>query len=400
MGSAGLDDLLRYEAGALAAAIRGRRVSAVEAVAASLHAIERAAGLNAFITVCAERALARARAGVSGPLAGVPFVAKDLLDTACVRTTFGSALCRHRVPSRSASAVLRLEAAGAILVGKTNLHEFAWGATSQNPHFGTVANPRRPGHVAGGSSGGSAAALAAGLCPLALGTDTGGSVRIPAACCGVVGLRPRLATIPLDGCFPLAPSFDTVGPMARSVRDCALAFRALTGTTVRPAPLDGVRIGVLGVPPDLARFEALGARLVGARLPEPAGDSFLAEVVATHRGTYRHAREQLGPDLVAKYRAARRALADCPPINARGALAASRAAADALPVDLVVTPAIDGVLPRADCWEPDVRAALTRWTRPFSFLDWAAIAVGDIQIAGRTEEAVLGAALSYEAALL
>jgi Asp-tRNA(Asn)/Glu-tRNA(Gln) amidotransferase A subunit family amidase len=131
------------------------------------------------------------------------------------------------VPAETAEAVRRLEAAGYANVGKTNLHEFAYGISSQNPHFGTVPNPAAPGRLAGGSSGGNGAALAAGLAEVALGTDSAGSIRIPAAWCGVVGFKPTWGLVPLDGCFPLAPSFDTAGPMATTVAACEDAMRAL-----------------------------------------------------------------------------------------------------------------------------------------------------------------------------
>ena len=140
--------------------------------------------------------------------AGAPVAVKDLLDTAGLTTTYGSALFVDHVPAESAEAVRRLEAAGYAVAGKTNLHEFAYGVSSQNPHFGTVPNPAFPGRLAGGSSGGSAAAVAAGDVELALGTDSAGSIRIPAAWCGVVGFKPSYGLVPADGCFPLAPSFE------------------------------------------------------------------------------------------------------------------------------------------------------------------------------------------------
>jgi hypothetical protein len=168
---------------------------------------------NAVITdVEPERAL-------PGPLHGKRLLVKDLIDTAGIRTTYGSQIYADHVPVRTAVAVERLVAAGAVVVGKANLHEFAWGVTSQNPWYGTVRNPTHPGRTTGGSSGGNAAALAAGLCDLGLGTDTGCSVRLPAACCGVVGLKPAWGRIPTEGVFPLCPTFDTVGPMATSVAD-------------------------------------------------------------------------------------------------------------------------------------------------------------------------------------
>jgi aspartyl-tRNA(Asn)/glutamyl-tRNA(Gln) amidotransferase subunit A len=140
------------------------------------------------------------------PFEGKRLAVKDLFDTAGLTTTYGSVIYADHVPERSAEAVTRLEAAWYANVGKTNLHEFAYGITSVNPHFGTVPNPRYPGRMAGGSSGGSAAAIAAGLAEYALGTDSGGSIRIPAACCGIAGFKPSYGLVSLDGVFPLAPS--------------------------------------------------------------------------------------------------------------------------------------------------------------------------------------------------
>src|SRR6266498_5487984 len=161
------------------------------------------------------------------PRDGIRLAVKDLFDTAGLTTTYGSIVYGEHVPDRTAEAVSRLEAAGYANVGKTNLHEFAYGITSANPHFGTVPNPAFPGRMAGGSSGGSAAALAAGVADAALGTDSGGSIRIPAACCGIVGFKPSFGLVSLEGCFPLAPSFDHAGPMARDVAGCTRMMEAL-----------------------------------------------------------------------------------------------------------------------------------------------------------------------------
>src|SRR6266545_1483225 len=155
------------------------------------------------------------------PGSGIPLAVKDLFDTAGLTTTYGSAIFAEHVPAATAEAVARLEQAGYANVGKTNLHEFAYGTTSENPHFGNVPNPLAPGRIAGGSSGGSAAALAAGLADAAIGSDTGGSIRIPAACCGVVGFKPTFDLVPLAGCFPLAPSLDHGGPRAPAPCSCA-----------------------------------------------------------------------------------------------------------------------------------------------------------------------------------
>ncbi len=141
----------------------------------------------------------------------MPVAVKDLLDTAGLTTTYGSALFADHMPAVSAEAVQRLESGGYAVAGKTNLHEFAYGISSQNPHYGTVPNPAAPGRLAGGSSGGSAAAIAAGDVELALGSDSAGSIRIPAAWCGCVGLKPTYGLVSAEGCFPLAPSYDTVG---------------------------------------------------------------------------------------------------------------------------------------------------------------------------------------------
>ncbi len=192
-----------------------------------------------------------------GPLAGVPIALKDLIDHAGRITTCGSSFYRHHA-TESAPVVDRLEAAGATVIGRTGLHEFAFGFSSENPWFGPVKNPWNEQWSPGGSSGGSAAAVAAGIVPVALGTDTGGSVRVPAALCGIVGLKVTHGRIPLRGVFPLVESLDTVGPLARTVDHAALAYRVMAGhdphdpwsvpaadTTPRPVShLRGLRIGV------------------------------------------------------------------------------------------------------------------------------------------------------------
>jgi aspartyl-tRNA(Asn)/glutamyl-tRNA(Gln) amidotransferase subunit A len=220
-------------AAALLAAYAARERSPVEVVAELSAAIE-ADPHGAFWATCLERAADEARAaeaawgrGEARPLEGVPIAVKDLFDTEGVETTYGSAMFRGHVPQRDAEAVRRVRAAGAIVLGKTATHEFAWGFSSINDALGTVRNPRDPERVAGGSSGGSAAALAAGLAPLALGTDTGGSIRVPSAFCEVHGLKPTFGRVSLDGVWPLARTLDHAGPMARSAGDLALLLGAL-----------------------------------------------------------------------------------------------------------------------------------------------------------------------------
>ena len=215
---------------------------------------------------------------VDGPQ-GRRLAVKDLFDTAGVRTTYGSAVFADHVPDRTAAAVVALEAAGWIDVGKANLHEFAYGITSHNPHFGDVPNPRFPDRVAGGSSGGSAAALVVGEADLGLGTDTGGSIRIPAACCEVTGFKPSFGLVSLEGCLPLAPSFDHAGPLADDVAGCADAMAVLAGLHPRTVgSLEDLVVGVAWLehaePAVRGRVEAAGLLLPNRReldLPLPEG---------------------------------------------------------------------------------------------------------------------------------
>src|SRR5437868_4493830 len=180
------------------------------------------------------------------PADGIPLAVKDLFDTEGLTTTYGSAIFFDHVPHETAEAVLRLEAVGYANVGKTNLHEFAYGTTSENPHYGNVPNPIAPDRVAGGSSGGSAAALAADLADAAPGSDTGGSIRIPAACCGITGFKPTWGLVSTEGCFPLAPSLDHAGPMARSVESCTAMMRALV-PGFEPRRLDSLEEVAIGL---------------------------------------------------------------------------------------------------------------------------------------------------------
>lgn len=218
--------------------IRRKRLSPVELTRACLERSKSLNNtLNAYITLWEEGALHEARLREEesqqglwrGPLHGVPIALKDIFNTAGLPTTVGSRILQGHIPSQDASVVQRLKEAGAILLGKLNLHEFAYGVTTVNPHYGATRNPWDTSRIAGGSSGGSAAALAAGLCPLSLGTDTGGSIRIPAALCGVVGLKPTYGRVSRRGVFPLSWSMDHVGPMARTVEDVALLLEVIGG---------------------------------------------------------------------------------------------------------------------------------------------------------------------------
>jgi aspartyl-tRNA(Asn)/glutamyl-tRNA(Gln) amidotransferase subunit A len=240
----------------IASALRRRRVSPVELVDAYARRIEASAALRAFITPPDERTRREAQRaerhlsrGETGALLGVPIAVKDLFATRGLRTTVGSRILRDWVPASDAAAIARLRAAGAVILGKTNLHEFAYGVSTANPWWGVARNPHDPSRSPGGSSGGSAIAVAAGLCAGALGSDTGGSIRVPASLCGCVGLKPTFGAIPLDGTFPLGWSLDHAGPLARSVDDAALMLDVLSGGAAgrksRRASTRALRVGVL-----------------------------------------------------------------------------------------------------------------------------------------------------------
>jgi len=317
---------------------------------------------------------------------GIPLAVKDLLDTAGLTTTYGSAVFATHVPARSAETVVRLEAAGYVNVGKTNLHEFAYGTTSENPHYGTVPNPLAPGRIAGGSSGGSAAALAAGFADAALGTDSGGSIRIPSACCGVVGLKPTYDLIPMDGCFPLAPSFDHVGPMARTVAGCVQQMRALVPDFEPKGveSLEDVRVAVAWTdeaePLVAARVNeavALFPRRAEADWPHPSIDAlFMREVADVHRELYAENAELYGEDVAAK-------IERCLAVSDAEATLAARARDDYREqcldlldgFDLLALPTLRCVAPPTGIGDRALRTTLIRNTLPFNTLGWPALAL-------------------------
>jgi aspartyl-tRNA(Asn)/glutamyl-tRNA(Gln) amidotransferase subunit A len=322
--------------------------------------------------------------------AGIPLAVKDLFDTAGLTTTYGSAIFADHVPDRTAEAVTRLEAGGYVDIGKTNLHEFAYGVTSQNLHFGTVPNPIARGRIAGGSSGGSAAALAAGLADAALGTDSGGSIRIPAACCSVVGLKPTFGLVPLDGVFPLAPTFDHVGPMARTVDDCIRMLEVLV-PGFRVPELGSVEVGVAWSehcdPLVRARVEEtaalLEARPVAFPLPGGIDHMFMREVADVHRDLFAEHADAYGENVRTK-------IESCLEVtDAQHAAAAQRRtdyrgrAEQALEgVDLLLVPTLAIVPPPNDVDERAMRAELIQFTFPFNALGWPALAIP----AGTAEE--------------
>jgi aspartyl-tRNA(Asn)/glutamyl-tRNA(Gln) amidotransferase subunit A len=236
--------------------IRARKISCVELIERTLKDIQERDKFRSIITLTAEQALATARqrdeelaAGKDrGAFHGIPIALKDLFYTRGVKTTAGSLIYRDFTPDYDATVVERLHAAGAISIGKANLHEIAFGITSKNPHYGFVLNPLDPKRIAGGSSGGSAVLVAGKFLPLALGTDTGGSIRVPASYCGIAGLKPTYGLVSRHGVFPLAFSLDHVGPLGSSVEDCALALTGMVGSedynVSAPADLKGLRVGV------------------------------------------------------------------------------------------------------------------------------------------------------------
>jgi aspartyl-tRNA(Asn)/glutamyl-tRNA(Gln) amidotransferase subunit A len=319
--------------------------------------------------------------------AGEPVAVKDLLDTAGLATTYGSALFADHVPAVSADAVQLLEEAGFAMAGKTNLHEFAYGISSQNDHYGTVPNPVAPGRLAGGSSGGSAAAIAAGDVELALGTDSAGSIRIPAAWCGCVGFKPSHGLVSVEGCFPLAPSYDVVGPMASTVDGCERLMRVLAPgfEPVELASLEELEVGVAWldradplVRERVAEAAALFPRRRELDLPlAPANRSdFMREVADVHRVLFLGNEELYGDNVRGK-------IEKCLRVSDAEAAAAERERAEyherfleaVGDVDLVVTPTVLLVAPPADADELALRLPATDHTYPFSSLGWPALAL-------------------------
>jgi aspartyl-tRNA(Asn)/glutamyl-tRNA(Gln) amidotransferase subunit A len=321
------------------------------------------------------------------PGSGEPVAVKDLLDTAGLTTTYGSALFADHIPATSADAVESLEAGGYAVAGKTNLHEFAYGISSQNAHYGTVPNPAAPGRLAGGSSGGSAAAIALGDVELALGTDSAGSIRIPAAWCGVVGFKPTHGLVSVEGCFPLAPSYDVVGPMASSVEGCERLLRRLAPgfEPVELESLEELEVGVAWleqadplVRERVAEVAALFPRRreIELPLPSPNRADFMREVADVHRALFPGNEELYGDNVRGK-------IERCLRVSDAEAVAAERERAeyrerfaDAVGrLDLLVTPTVPFVAPPADVDELEIRTGGTSLTYACSSLGWPALAL-------------------------
>src|SRR5688500_3337208 len=401
-------------------------VSPVELTAACLERIATLdADVNAFITVMADAAVSDARGAAlerergesAGPLSGVPIALKDLFDTAGVRTTAGSKFFTDRVPDRDAAVVEKLRDAGAVIIGKLNMHEWALGVTNDNPHYGACHNPCALDRITGGSSGGSAAALAAGMCCGALGSDTGGSIRIPASLCGVVGLKPTYGRVSTRGVVPLSWSLDHVGPMGRSVADVALLLQVIAGRDAAApgsanvaaddylADVDdgiaGWRVAVIDdewlgeVDPDvraavrtsvdaLASAGAWIEELAVPELPEAArlnGLMTTADAAAFHRERIEQSPDDFGADVLARLR--------------RGAAFSAADYADARRRQTILRRAFESwfvehggkfdvvVLPSTPCAAPRIKGLdavatapiLTRLTAPFNLTGLPALSV-------------------------
>jgi len=414
----------------LAPLLAKKKVSPVEVLEATLERIERLnPQLNAYLTVTAEEARAAARRAEQeivhghyrGPLHGIPISLKDNIWTRGVRTTAGSKVLENFVPTEDATVVRKLRRAGAVLIGKTNLHEFAYGVTTNNPHYGPTRNPWDKNRIPGGSSGGSTAAIATGLCVASVGSDTGGSLRIPAALCGIVGLKPTYGRVSCHGVVPLARNLDHVGPLARTVADAAFLLQVLAGRDPRdptsaskavPDYLDGLkrplRKARLGWPREYffeslddevrntvesarRKLQSLGATVEEVSLPrihesvEPSTQIAFAEALAAHRaaGWYPAQRSKYSEELQRRLEAGFEIRA----ADYLGALEAqknARADFDAAfeRVEALVVPTVPVAAPRIGedkvmiaGREETVRAALIRLNRPANFTGLPAISI-------------------------
>ncbi len=402
--------------GTLLAAVRAlekRKISAKELTREALYRIERLnPALNAFITVT--KLPARARAGMAdlqmskglyrGPLHGIPIAHKDCFATQGILTTGGSKIMAGRVPDRSAAVVTQLDEAGAVLCGKTNLHELCYGITSTNPHFGAVHNPWDLTRIPGGSSGGSAAAVAAGLVFAATGTDTGGSIRVPASFCGVVGLKPTYGAISRRGCLPLGITLDHVGPIARTVRDVEAVYEAIGGNTLSVVPdVPDLRVGVpenfffdrlapevmAAIRHAVQTLAALGAEVKEVRVPDMEELNAIgrltlsAEASSVWRRQLALRPQDFGEDVRAALEQGCKVLAtDYLEAQRRRRLVSRKLAALWSEVDCLLTPVTPTTAPRIGETmiriggiEEDLRVGSTRLVRPFNVLGWPALAM-------------------------
>jgi len=409
------------------AALRARTVSSAELTAAALARIERLEPkLNAFITVTADSARQRAEQADQelasgkdlGLLHRIPIAVKDLFYTRGVRTTGGTKIHENFVPDHDAAVVEKLAAAGAVMLGKLNLHEMAYGITSGNPHFGAVHNPWNLNHIPGGSSGGSGATVAAGVAFAAMGTDTGGSIRIPASFCGTVGLKPTYGRVSRFGGMPLSWDLDHMGPLTRSVADAALVLNAIAGFDARDpgssrrptvdyvpdegASIRGIRVGLPEnfyfdrVYPDsdaavrgaLARAQTLGAVVKPVRLPDIAEINAVSRVIllaeaAAMMEPHLNDRTKFGPDVLMLLDQGR-LLPATDYVNAQRLRRRMQREFEKIwsKVDCLFTPttpnpapAIGATTVRFGNQEEDVRLATTRFVRAINLLGLPALSI-------------------------
>jgi aspartyl-tRNA(Asn)/glutamyl-tRNA(Gln) amidotransferase subunit A len=378
--------------------LRAREVSAVELAQESLRRIREAQPrINTFITITEDLALGQARRadeeladGVDrGPLHGIPYALKDNFATRGIPTTCGSKIFAKRIPDRDSAVYSKLTEAGAVLMGKTGLHEFAYGITSNNPHFGAVRNPHDPGRIPGGSSGGSGAAVSADLVFFAMGTDTGGSIRVPASYCGCVGFKPAYGRVSRSGVFPLGYSLDHIGPLTRTVRDAVLVMNAIAEPLHPATP--GRKIGVPKnffnehLAPEveaafnqaLRNAEALGYRLVPITVPDPAEINIAGRVILLSEASavlqpYLDRRDDFGADVLSLVEQGRLVSAtDYIDAQRLRRLFQNRWAKLWDDVDVVFTPTTPILAPyigQTEVDQEDVRLASTRFVRPFNVL--------------------------------
>ena len=454
-------EICYMSAGDLSRLIREKEVSPVEVIDAHLARIQTTEpALNSFITLLPEEARAAARQAerdiqggrYRGPLHGVPVALKDLFNTGGVRTTSGSKIFDTFVPTEDCTVAARFREAGAILLGKLNMHQFAFGPTGENPDYGHMHNPWNPEMVSGGSSGGSGSAVAAGQCTITTGSDTGGSIRIPSALCGIVGLKPTYGAVSRHGLRPLSWSLDHPGPMVRTVEDAALAMNAIAGhdpkdvASARFSPPDyteglgqdvtGLRIGVpkeyfeapldpevrLAVENALGQLESLGAEVREVSMPMfEQAQAFSTTVLLAEASAY--FRDILAKDGAQIYPPVRTRLEAGLFISAADYLRAQQARAlfdrqaralldevDLLagPTEPVTAPELLAETVLAGEREVGTVAALTQYTRPYNVTGFPAISVPcgfskagmpiGLQLAGRAfdEPTILRAAHAYE----
>ena len=391
--------------------LRRKEISPVEVVRECLAAIERLnPTLNAFITVTAESALADAKkceqeiqsGNWRGPLHGIPVGLKDLIDTAGLRTTAASAVFGDRIPTEDADVVKKLKNAGAVIVGKQNLHEFAYGGSSLISHFGPVRNPVNPEFIAGGSSGGSAAAVASGMCYAAIGTDTAGSIREPAAICGVVGLKPSYGLVSTQGIIPLSQSLDHAGPLTRTVKDAAIVLETISETpeSYRQELKAGIGDFVFGIPrkyfyedvdPDIAKaIEQAIDRLAKSskairevEVPiEQDRTVFTAESKAYHRDKIASSADLYNPETLRRLRTGN-PVSEVGYQNALGQLRKIRKSVAEIfrEVDFLITPTVPVPAPRISDLLEDIsllrpaEIILLRNTRPVNVWGLPAISI-------------------------